>query len=90
MSTKQAVFWVDATKRVAVPSERRPGRVWTLYLHTDKDVAPALPIQPIHHHGAFLEDYIHDWHWSASTKVLRYFSRAIDCNTWILCEWEAA
>ena len=64
-------FWIPADKVSGrVPGAffempRKPKRVWTYLLSVD----PAKPPEPdiILKHGvtAFLEDVMHDWHWTA-------------------------
>lgn len=81
----QAVYWVSEDRRFpmdpAPPGTRY--RVWTLY-STDPNVRPELPMQPVHHHNAFLEDYVHDWNLNGG--VFRYYSRAVHSKVWILVE----
>lgn len=93
---RQEVYWIPASKEVVLPikeSEEEPYRVWTLYGHEgwrDPNVRPTLPIKPIHNHGAFLEDFIHDWnvHYRKGVGfVLGYYSRVVDHSVWILCEY---
>lgn len=98
-STKQLALWLapHASGRlhasrsfpVDVEGGKRPTRLWTLYAHTDPNVAPTLPYIPVHLNGAFLEDYVHDWDWN-ETGVIRYYSRVISAmdGVWLLLEWK--
>jgi len=63
-----------------------PSRVWTLYLETDEDHPPSLPIRPKHLNGAFLEDAVHDWNWR--NGKFRYYSRVVPGHVWLLLEYE--
>ena len=83
---RQEVHWVPESREVSLRSTERPTRVWTLYLESDPGKTPVLPLTPIHLHGAFLEDYVHDWNMRGST--LRYYSRAIQDKVWILVEYQ--
>jgi hypothetical protein len=91
--TRQIVLWVPETRLVPLPDDEEPYRVWTLYGEgrNDPKTAPALPITPAHHHGAFMEDMIHDWNvvrvGSDRKPHLRYASRAMDHSCWILVEY---
>jgi hypothetical protein len=85
---RQEVLWVPETRRVELPVPDLSGkqmRIWTLYEYQDPGIKPILPYSPVHHHNAFLEDYVHDWHHEKG--VLRYFSRVIHSNVWILLEY---
>lgn len=86
----------DETPDVPFKTAQHPYRVWTLYDLSGEsrfgspDHPPALPIVPIHNHGAFLEDYVHDWNVEFKKgvgHVLRYYSRVVDHSVWILCEY---
>lgn len=59
--------------------------VWTLYTETDKDKKPSLPLKPVHHQGAFLEDRIHDWNIDSKGRF-KYGSRVTDEPVWVLVE----
>lgn len=74
--------------RPALPAEvaKKPDRVWTLYLEEDETKVPELPIVPVHRTNAFMEDYIHDWDWTAG--VFRYRSRITEDPVWVLLEYE--
>ena len=89
--TRQEVHWVPESRLVPMASDEEPYRVWTLYGEgrNDPKTPPALPITPVHRHGAFLEDYIHDWNIVRVEKRphLRYASRAMDHSCWILVEY---
>lgn len=63
----------------------RPFRVWTLYLECNPKRKPEPPVHPVHMGGAFLEDFVHDWNTQGTT--LRYYSRAMDSEVWILVEY---
>lgn len=86
---RQEVLWISDTRQVQFEGELngRTVRIWSLYNHTDPSVRPELPFTPVHHGNAFLEDYVHDWHHQQG--VLRYFSRAVPSNVWILVEFKA-
>lgn len=87
---RQEVLWVPEDRRVPITSKVEltgaNTRIWTLYLSSDPDVKPELPIVPRHHHNAFLEDYIHDWYHEKSRGYLKYGSRAAESGVWILVE----
>lgn len=87
---RQEVLWVPETRLVVLTSNERPYRVWTLYGEgrDDPKRPPKLPITPVHNHGAFLEDYVHDWNIQQG-NVLRYYSRAVEHSVWILVEYAA-
>ncbi len=59
-------------------------RVWTLYHYTDAAKPPVLPFLPVHHHNAFLEDYVHDW--NIRNGMFRYGSRVTTKPVWVLLE----
>lgn len=87
---RQQVFWVPDSREIVLPDGEEPYRVWTLYgLGQQPDVKPELPISPVHNHGAFLEDYMHDWNIrrKAGGFVLNYYSRVVKHSVWILCEY---
>jgi hypothetical protein len=79
----QEVHWVPESRQL--PLERRPTRVWTLFLERDPKKAPTLPIAPVVRVNAWPEDVIHDWNHRKGT--LRYFSRAVESSVWILVEY---
>lgn len=93
--TRQALVWVptkdfQVSGRFIIPlgplASPRPDRVWTLSARTESE-PPELPFVPIHLHGAFLEDYLHDWKISGGS--LFYGSRLrADGQVWLLLEWE--
>jgi hypothetical protein len=85
---RQEVLWVPENRQVSVEGELngRTVRIWSLYNHTDPNQKPDLPYTPVHHGNAFLEDYIHDW--NHRQGILRYYSRAIFSNLWILVEFK--
>lgn len=56
--------------------------VWTLASHQNPKLPPALPLYPIHGHGAFLEDYRHDW--TVRDGNFIYRSRLTDRPVWVL------
>ncbi len=84
--TRQEVLWVSSSRQVPFEGtvERGNLRIWTLYPHTDPDNRPELPYQPVHNVNAFLEDYVHDW--NVQGGVLKYYSRVIHSDVWILIE----
>lgn len=94
--TRQGLLWIPlavdpgngaAPRAPAVPFKgEEPSRVWTLYTFRDPDVKPPLPFSPVHHHNAFLEDYMHDW--NVFKGAFRYASRALDGGVWLLLEWK--
>lgn len=67
-----------------IPVDEKPKRLWTLF--ASPEAQPTLPIVPIHHHNAFLEDYLHDWNWR--NGELRYGSRVTSGRVWLLLEYE--
>ncbi len=85
---RQEVHWVPESREVTLSSPNRPFRVWTLYGEgrNDPGTPPVLPIAPIHLRGAFLEDFLHDWNMRGTT--LRYYSRVMQDNVWILVEYK--
>ncbi len=89
--SRQIVLWVPETRLVPLPSDEEPYRVWTLYGEGREDpaVPPALPIVPVHNHGAFMEDYIHDWNVVRASRQphLHYASRVAEHSVWILIEY---
>ncbi len=88
---RQEVFWVPENRQVLIEGDLNGStvRIWTLYDYTDPEVRPELPYTPVHHGNAFLEDFGHDWHHIHQRGVLRYFSRAVHSNVWILVEFKA-
>jgi hypothetical protein len=91
--THQEVHWVPRTRRVALGRAEVPYRVWTLYGpgRDDPKAPPALPLAPVHHQGAFLEDKLHDWgvsrRFADGPVTIRYYSRAAQDSVWILVEY---
>lgn len=93
---KQILVWIDdavdtgammpSYQPIDLPEEGKPHRVWTLYCHTDKSKKPELPITPVHHKNAFLEDYIHDW--SVHGNKFRFATRVTDKGVWLLFEYK--
>jgi hypothetical protein len=85
---RQEVYWVPENRRVTLSGSYKNMnlRVWTLYNETDEAKVPHLPRTPIHHQGAFLEDYLHDWNLREKDTVLVYGSRVLESGTWILVE----
>lgn len=95
MDIKQKLIWVPEARDVGLVVKKvdpipydgeMPKFIWTLFKETKKNVPPTLPIKPLHHVNAFLEDRIHDWDIVNST--LRYYSRISEGNHWILLEFE--
>lgn len=86
---RQEVHWVPVSREINITTE--PYRVWTLYGpgQDDPKVTPTLPIQPVHLHGSFLEDYVHDWNWrwTKDGGTLTYYSRVRQDSVWILLEF---
>lgn len=84
----QEVIWVPEERNVPLVIEQgtaRTLRIWTLIQFSDPNVVPPLPIVPAHNVNAFLEDYVHDW--NHSKNVLRYYSRVVHSQVWILVEF---
>jgi hypothetical protein len=84
---RQEILWIPEGRSVPRPDPVMTGadtRVWTLFTHLDPKVMPELPFVPVHHHNAFLEDYIHDW--NHTNGNFRYYSRAMDSGVWVLIE----
>lgn len=57
-------------------------------LKVDKNNLDSL--KPSHNHGAFLEEYVHDWDIDLSKNMLHYYSRIVDPgeNVKILIDYE--
>ncbi len=99
---KQKLMWIPEAKDrgaiakkaplVPYPYEKLPQKVWTLYKEIDPDKPPKLPFKPVHHEGAFIEDYTHDYDIyvidKEGEKFLDYSSRVMEGSVWILLEWE--
>lgn len=88
---RQEVRWIPLPTSRCIKLDEHPYRVWTLYGpgRDDPNTPPTLPITPIHQHGAFLEDYLHDWMYGrhVGKGVFRYASRVTDEGTWVLIEY---
>lgn len=56
--------------------------VWTLASQQNPALPPELPLHPKHGHGAFLEDYGHDWTVRGGNFIYR--SRLTDRPVWVL------
>lgn len=88
--TRTEVVWIPKSRLVKLPGMKpgkRPFRVWTLYANIgDPSNKPGAPVPPTHHVNAFLEDFIHDWNIQGG-DTLRYYSRAIESEVWILVEY---
>lgn len=87
---RQEVFYFPHENHLgnAAPSvemKDEPTRVWTLFWN-DPDKPPGLPIKPIHHQNAFLEDRVHDWNWDRGK--FRYGSRVTKGKVWLLLEYD--
>lgn len=74
---------------VPVKLDKEPDRLWTLYDELDQTREPKLPIIPAHRHGAWAEDYVHDWNFEHDGR-LRYYTRIMDRSCWILLEFKDA
>jgi len=70
-----------------VDLDEEPELIWTLLLQFDKTKPPKLPIAPVHHENAFMEDRVHDWMWRAGK--LRYYTRVMDRSCWVLLEMKS-
>ena len=70
---------------VELPKEGVPDRLWTILREDDPSAKPNLPIDPIHHKNAFLEDRGHDW--SVYNGELNYFGIA-GYGSWLLLEYK--
>jgi hypothetical protein len=64
----------------------KPTHLWTLFMETDEDKKPRLPIVPVHLKNAFIEDFVHDY--NIRGGKLHYYSRVTDRPLWILLESE--
>ena len=92
--TRTEVVWVPKSRLAKLQGMKpgkdgklgRPFRVWTLYRESDPNKTPAPPSPPVHNNGAFLEDFVHDWNIQGG-DTLRYYSRAIESEVWILVEY---
>lgn len=91
MQTLVWMEWVEDDTRVCggrfIPAElpSEPKRVWTLFKEQNKNSIPSLPIIPVHHENAFIEDRTHDWTWNKGK--FHYYTRVMDCSCWILLEY---
>lgn len=65
----------------------KPKHLWTLFMEIDESKKPELPIVPVHHKNAFIEDFLHDY--NIRGGKLYYYSRVTDRPLWILLEFEA-
>jgi hypothetical protein len=88
----QKLLWIGewekrgmVQKAKPIPLRKAPGRIWTLYEHTNKKRPPKLPFHPVHLQGAFQEDWIHDWNWRGGKFY--YYSRVADRPVWVLLEY---
>lgn len=86
---RQELLWIPFSRQARIEGELNGSsvRIWTLFLNMDSEEKPGLPIKPVHNVNAFLEDYVHDWVYR--NGILRYFSRAVHSNVWILIEHKA-
>jgi hypothetical protein len=93
---RQEVLWMTWEEIPSLPSKgkfkpvplaglKEPNRVWTLYHETDFSKTPLLPINPVHNHNAFLEDWMHDW--NVHGDKFFYFTRIMGRGVWVLFEY---
>ncbi len=92
---KQELVWMQWVRRPELPGggvfettdlPQEPTRLWSLTGALDRKSPPKLPIKPVHHENAFLEDRMHDWNWRAGK--LRYYTRVMDRSCWVLVEFK--
>ena len=92
---KQELLWIPKGKDVGgsslrcdpVPFKGKvPKYVWTLLIIADENNKPELPIKPIHHRNAFLEDRVHDW--DIRKGQFFYYSRVTEGEVWVLLHYE--
>jgi len=92
---KQELIWIPPARDTGAMAKRVPpipydgpvpDRLWTLYLHCNENEKPELPYKPVHHQNAFIEDMVHDW--NVRNGHLRYFSRAMEGECWVLMEFK--
>jgi hypothetical protein len=92
-SDQQRLLWIPFTTKgsisIAKPvpvdfSAKDVKSVWTLTANRNPAVRPALPLHPVHGHGAFLEDYGHDWTIRAGNFIYR--SRITDRPVWVMLQ----
>lgn len=92
---EQQLVWMEWEKRTDMPSggrfkrihhDREPDRVWTLWMETEQDKKPTLPIVPVHRHNAFFEDSVHDWNWMRGQ--FSYYTRVMGQSCWVLLEYK--
>ena len=79
---------IGQQQRNTISVPKKPDRVWTLFRPPEgwPEEGPRLPIVPVHHHNAFLEDYVHDWNWRDG--IMRYYSRVTIGRVWLLLEYK--
>lgn len=77
-------YSVPQVPLVDYPWKQRPDRLWTLFTARDPNKPPTLPIFPVHHQNAFLEDEVHDWNMREGGAKLHYASRAVYGGCWVL------
>lgn len=92
---KQKLLWIPKGKDISayalkcdpVPfKDKTPDIVWTLFLETNENKPPQLPIIPKHNHNAFLEDKMHDW--NVRNGEFHYYSRISEGEVYLLLEWK--
>jgi hypothetical protein len=90
---RQILLWIPFTSKgtlsIARPvpvnfTAKEVEAVWTLTSSRDPSIAPVLPIHPVHGHGAFLEDYGHDWTVRSGNFIYR--SRITDQPIWVMVQ----
>lgn len=92
---RQELLWIEKGKNTGgtalrcdpvIFDKEIPKYVWTLFNETNKNIKPTLPIKPVHHVNAFLEDRIHDW--NVRKEKFYYYSRISTGEVWLLLEYE--
>jgi hypothetical protein len=92
-SKRQLLLWIPFASKgsmsIARPipvnfTAKEVDEVWTLTSSRDPSITPVLPLHPVHGHGAFLEDYGHDWTVRAGNFIYR--SRITDQPAWVMVQ----
>ena len=62
-----------------------PSRVYTLFMETDRQSPPELPVLPIHGGNVYDTKFLRDWNWLGG--YLRYLSPMQE-SCWLLLEYD--
>ena len=84
---RQALYWVDESRHVALPEGPRPDRAW--WVPGDRDKPPTLPMTPRHAYNAVYLDVGHDYRFRGDGL---HYSGVINGphSCWILLEYDDA